>query len=202
MVFITVNLIAQFKAGAIILQVVLPPEFVSSVAGQSPDASYYVGLAIFAVTVVAYTTYGGFLAAIWTDVFQSLVMAIGMFLLVLTRGIIALTIVSMLMSFGNGIGSGIMQTIGADAAPDEGRRPFLGIWRLYGDSGQAIGPLIVSLVAGVATLAAGIVSVGFIGLLAAVGLAIWVPKYSSFSTPRAVRRQHRLDQQPAGGGSS
>jgi MFS family permease len=130
------------------------------------------------------------------------VMAIGMFLLVLTHGIIALTVVSMLMSFGNGIGSGIMQTIGADAAPTDGRRPFLGIWRLYGDSGQAIGPLIVSVVAGIATLAAGIVSVGFIGLLAAVGLAIWVPKYSSFSTPRAVRRQHRLDRQPAGGGSS
>ena len=78
------------------------------------------------------------------------VMAVGMFLLVLTHGIVALTIVAMLMSFGNGIGSGIMQTIGADAAPDEGRRPFLGIWRLYGDTGQAVGPLIVSVVAGVA----------------------------------------------------
>jgi MFS family permease len=126
-----------------------------------------------------------------------LVMAIGMFLLVLTHGIIAVAAVSILMSFGNGIGSGIMQTIGADAAPDDGRRPFLGIWRLYGDTGQAGGPLIVSLVAGFATLAAGIVSVGFVGLLAAVGLAIWVPKYSSFSTPRAVRlNQHRLAETP------
>jgi MFS family permease len=130
------------------------------------------------------------------------VMAVGMFLLVLTHGIVALTIVAMLMSFGNGIGSGIMQTIGADAAPDEGRRPFLGIWRLYGDSGQAVGPLIVSAVAGVATLALGIVSVGFIGLLAAVGLAVWVPKFSSFGTPRAVRlNQHQLSRPapPEGG---
>ena len=31
--------------------------------------------------MVAYTTYGGFLAAIWTDVFQSIVMAIGVMLL-------------------------------------------------------------------------------------------------------------------------
>src|ERR1700684_2018317 len=91
------------------------------------------------------------------------------------------------------MGSGIMQTIGADAAPDVGRRPFLGIWRLYGDAGQAIGPLIVSLVAALATLAAGIVSVGFIGLLAAAGLAVWVPKFTSFSTPRDMRlNQHRL----------
>ena len=40
-----------------------------------------IGLAIFTATVVAYTTYGGFLAAIWTDVFQSLIMAVGVLLL-------------------------------------------------------------------------------------------------------------------------
>ena len=61
------------------------------------------------------------------------VMAVGMFLLVLTHGIVALTIVAMLMSFGNGIGSGIMQTIGADAAPDEGPAPvprdLAAVWR-------------------------------------------------------------------------
>ena len=125
-----------------------------------------------------------------------LVMSAGMFLLILTHGIVALTVVSMLVSFGNGIGSGIMQTIGADAAPLAGRRPFLGIWRLYGDTGQAIGPVIVSLVAGVATLAAGIVSVGFIGLLATLGLAIWVPRYSSFSTPRAVRLHQHAEHAP------
>src|SRR6185312_15265526 len=45
------------------------------------DVAYLIGLAIFAVTVVAYTTYGGFLAAIWTDVFQSLIMAVGVMLL-------------------------------------------------------------------------------------------------------------------------
>lgn len=43
--------------------------------------AYLLGLLIFTVTVVAYTTYGGFLAAIWTDVFQSLVMAVGVLIL-------------------------------------------------------------------------------------------------------------------------
>src|SRR4051794_25874243 len=52
MFFITVNLIAQFKAGAVILQIVLPPEFVSWVGGNSADTGYYIGLAIFAATVV------------------------------------------------------------------------------------------------------------------------------------------------------
>ena len=45
------------------------------------EPTYLAGLAIFTATVVAYTTYGGFLAAIWTDVFQSIVMAIGVLLL-------------------------------------------------------------------------------------------------------------------------
>src|SRR3954453_12956623 len=61
MFFLTTNLVAQFKAGAIILQVVLPPGLVAWFArAGSADAGYTVGLVIFAATVVAYTTYGGF----------------------------------------------------------------------------------------------------------------------------------------------
>src|SRR3954452_10405959 len=44
MFFLTVNLIAQFKAGAIILQIVLPPEFVGWFGGHSADTGYYLGL--------------------------------------------------------------------------------------------------------------------------------------------------------------
>ncbi|MHC5540925.1 sodium:solute symporter family transporter, partial [Singulisphaera rosea] len=85
MFFLICNLIPQFKAGAVILRIVLPLEAADWFAGiaHSDQAmgGYYLGLAIFAATVVAYTTYGGFLAAIWTDVFQSLVMAVGVLLL-------------------------------------------------------------------------------------------------------------------------
>src|SRR5271165_6617715 len=69
MFFLTTNLVAQFKAGAVIMKIVLP----SSAAGWlgaerallQGDSAYLVGLLIFTATVVAYTTYGGFLAAIW-----------------------------------------------------------------------------------------------------------------------------------------
>jgi len=85
MFFLICNLIPQFKAGAVILRIVLPTEttnwFVTDESANSADVAYYVGLAIFTATVVAYTTYGGFLAAIWTDVFQSLIMAVGVLLL-------------------------------------------------------------------------------------------------------------------------
>jgi SSS family solute:Na+ symporter/sodium/pantothenate symporter len=83
MLFLTVNLIPQFKAGAVIVKTVLPAGWTPA---QSPgaegwDGGYLLGLLIFTGTVVAYTTYGGFLAAIWTDVFQSLVMAVGVLIL-------------------------------------------------------------------------------------------------------------------------
>jgi SSS family solute:Na+ symporter/sodium/pantothenate symporter len=46
---------------------------------QYPD--YVLGILIFAVTVVAYTTYGGFWAVTWTDVLQGLVIVGGALLL-------------------------------------------------------------------------------------------------------------------------
>ena len=85
MFFLTVFLIAQFKAGALIMKIVLPPEtvgwFASETAQSRKAVGYLLGLGLFAATVVAYTAYGGFLAAIWTDVFQSLIMAVGVLIL-------------------------------------------------------------------------------------------------------------------------
>jgi SSS family solute:Na+ symporter/sodium/pantothenate symporter len=46
---------------------------------EYPD--YVVGILIFAVTVVAYTTYGGFWAVTWTDVLQGIVIVLGAMLL-------------------------------------------------------------------------------------------------------------------------
>ena len=110
-----------------------------------------------------------------------------MMILPLTGGAWTLTLVAMLMSLGNGIGSGIMMTLGADAAPADGRIRFLGIWRVLSDSGNAAGPVIMSLVASALTLAAGIVAIGSFGLLAAIALGIWVPRYSPFATRKKVR---------------
>jgi Na+/proline symporter len=48
---------------------------------QGIDAGYLFGLLIFALTVIAYTTYGGFWAVTWTDVFEGLVMLAGVLLM-------------------------------------------------------------------------------------------------------------------------
>ena len=83
--FLSCFLVAQFKAGGVIMKIVMPSAAVEFVGGDdlsgTIDRAYVVGLLIFTATVVAYTTYGGFLAAVWTDVFQSIVMAVGVLIL-------------------------------------------------------------------------------------------------------------------------
>ena len=85
MFFLTCNLVAQFKGGGVIMKIIMPSEVLSWAASEDltlgANRAYYIGLAIFATTVIAYTTYGGFLAAIWTDVFQSIIMAVGVMIL-------------------------------------------------------------------------------------------------------------------------
>ncbi len=72
-IFFTVcNLIAQFKAGALIIE---------ETFNLPSDWGYSAGLIIFAVTVVFYTAYGGFRAVVWTDVLQGVVMVVGITIL-------------------------------------------------------------------------------------------------------------------------
>jgi len=49
--------------------------------GTQLDRLYIIGLLIFAITVVGYTLMGGFLAAVWTDLFQSVLMFFGVLIL-------------------------------------------------------------------------------------------------------------------------
>lgn len=51
------------------------------VFGWRIEQGYLFGLLLFAFTVIAYTTYGGFWAVTWTDVFEGLVMLAGVLLL-------------------------------------------------------------------------------------------------------------------------
>ena len=78
-----------------------------------------------------------------------------------------------LISFANGLGSGIVMTIGADTAPAVGRSQYLGGWRLCGDVGNTGGPLLVSAVTLVAPLATACVAVGALGLAGSGWVGYW-----------------------------
>jgi MFS family permease len=104
------------------------------------------------------------------------VIGIAHLLLPLSHGRGSLVAVALLMGFGNGMGSGVYMTLGADVSPRQGRAEFLGVWRLFHDGGLAGGPLLLSAVAGVGGLAAGVLTMGGVGLLAAGLLARWISR--------------------------
>ncbi len=108
--FLVFNLVAQFKAGGLIMRqacggitdtkpyvtarqsTVQTLEHLSNwseeTAGDKPGnlydreyPDYIIGILIFALTVIVYTTYGGFWAVTWTDVLQGLVIVAGAILL-------------------------------------------------------------------------------------------------------------------------
>ncbi|WP_431837567.1 MFS transporter [Cellulomonas sp. Y8] len=125
---------------------------------------------------------------LWVAVPSMLVLGGAIAVLPLTSTLAGLTVVAMVMGFGNGIGSGILMTLGADVAPPDARAQFLGVWRVFQDSGAAAGPLVVSAVAAAGSLAAGIVTMGAAGLLAAGALAATVPRWSEHATARTRAR--------------
>jgi sodium/pantothenate symporter len=84
LLFMTIMMVGQFKAGAIVMKIAWPGSGAlafSEDAADGLDRYYYYGLAIFTATVVGYTLIGGFLAAVWTDLFQSVIMWIGVMIL-------------------------------------------------------------------------------------------------------------------------
>jgi MFS family permease len=99
--------------------------------------------------------------------------AVAAFLLPLTSGALGVAAVMALIAVGNGLGSGIVMTLGADTAPAVGRAQYLGGWRLCGDIGNSGGPLLVSAVAAVAPLAAACLVIGVLGVLGTGWVGHW-----------------------------
>ncbi len=84
LVLLTVYMIPQFKAGAIIMQIAWPGSGALELAEPGRGAygsAYHIGLVVFTLSVVGYTLIGGFLAAVWTDLFQSVLMLVGVVVL-------------------------------------------------------------------------------------------------------------------------
>jgi SSS family solute:Na+ symporter/sodium/pantothenate symporter len=108
-VFMSIMMIAQFKAGALVMKIAWPGSRSLALsedgevrsptaASENPkdaatagdrfrnwlvsERAYLVGLAVFSLTVVGYTLIGGFLAAVWTDLLQSVMMFLGVMILV------------------------------------------------------------------------------------------------------------------------
>lgn len=104
------------------------------------------------------------------------IMSAGMLLIPMTEGFASMVVVGLLIGFGNGLGSGIVMTLGADFSPLNGRAQFLGAWRLCGDLGTAGGPLLVAGATGLASLGTASVMMGVIGAAAASLMLFVMPE--------------------------
>ncbi len=104
------------------------------------------------------------------------IQGLGMALVPLTFGFWSLLAATLVIGFGNGLGSGSMLTLGSDLAPKESMGEFLGMWRLIGDMGQTGAPLVVGTVADALSLSGATLVIAMTGFAAAAVLGLLVPE--------------------------
>ncbi|CAB3873577.1 Multidrug resistance protein MdtH [Achromobacter anxifer] len=115
---------------------------------------------------------------LWVALPCTLLMGLSLMAIPLTDGVASFILVSALLGFGNGIGSGIVMTLGADAAPAGARTQFLGIWRFMADLGSSGGPVALSVLTALASLGGASFGVGTLGLVAAGVFWRWLPRHA------------------------
>ena len=113
----------------------------------------------------------------WVAVPCVVLLGTGMVLLPFTHSALEVTGAALVAAVGNGMGSGIVMTLGADNAPEWGRSQFLGGWRFVSVVGGSGSPALISLVTAQAGLAAACVALGGLALVGTGWLAYWVPRY-------------------------
>ncbi|WP_210479171.1 MFS transporter [Naasia sp. SYSU D00948] len=165
-------------------QVMLPLWAVSIGVGEVETAAI-IGLAGAVDFALFYS--GGHImdrfGRLWVAVPSIVGLAVGHIALSLTHDVpgrvgwfIALAV---FLALANGIGSGILMTLGADLAPPANPAPFLGAWRFTNDAGGAIAPLLIAGITAVASLPVAVAVLGVLGFGGAASLLRYVPRYSS-----------------------
>lgn len=101
---------------------------------------------------------------------------IGMALVALASTFGGLLAATLVIGFGNGLGSGTMLTLGSDLAPKGSIGEFLGVWRLIGDAGSTGAPMVVGGVADLVGLSSATLVMAGVGLASAAIFTIFVPE--------------------------
>ncbi|MER7248443.1 MFS transporter [Kribbella sp. NPDC000426] len=113
----------------------------------------------------------------WVAVPSMFVLGLAHLLLPLTHTTVTLTLVALLMGIGNGLGAGVIMTLGADASPPVGRAQFLGAFRLFADTGNGAGPLLLAGATALLGLGPAIVIMAGTGWAAATAMHRWIPPH-------------------------
>ncbi|HVF32380.1 MAG TPA: MFS transporter [Acidimicrobiales bacterium] len=122
------------------------------------------------------------------------ILSLGFLLLPLTTSFATIVPVALLLGFGNGLGSGIVMTLGADFAPSRGRAEFLGVWRLVGDIGTAGGPLLAAGVTAALSLGPASLLTGLVGLTGAAVVLLRMPEPLREDSPPQTENSLAADE--------
>ena len=178
-VLLTLGTGAMCVAGARAIREALVPLWAESVGFSPAQTSLVFGvagaldMALFYPSGWLMDRFGRVAAAVPSMV----VLGLGMMLLPLATTLVAVTAAATVLGVGNGLGAGLIMTLGADASPDDGRAQFLGGWRLCADVGRAAGPLTLSALTAMMSLGASSVVLGIGALIGAGWLRVWVPRH-------------------------
>ena len=122
---------------------------------------------------------------------------LGLALLPLASGFYSLLAAAVLLGFANGIGTGVVMIIGADLARASGRQgQFLGLWRLIGDVGISLAPLLAGVLVDAASLAVASLAVAGVGLAGSIVMAFLVAETLSAAAAaaRTLARPRRRER--------
>lgn len=118
---------------------------------------------------------------LWAALPAMLIMGSGFLVLAFTHefdsAVVWFTVLAGVLGLGNGLSSGILLTLGADAAPKTDPAPFLGSWRTLTDAGGAVAPLIVSALTAAVSLSVATGAMGLLGFAGAAAFIRWVPRF-------------------------
>ena len=112
----------------------------------------------------------------WTSVPSIILLSSGFIFMTYVDTFTGLMIVGLLLGFANGLGSGAMLTLGSDLSPKKQPGSFLGIWRLFGWSGNSAGGPISGAVAQTLGNTASALSVSTIGVIGVIIFSFFLPE--------------------------
>ncbi len=118
---------------------------------------------------------------LWSALPSMIGLAVGHLVLAFTHDLTGATswfvAATMLLALANGLGSGILMTLGADLADKTNPAPFLGAWRFTGGLGGAGAPLAIAGITAITSLSLAAGVMGVIGLIGAGILLRYLPRY-------------------------
>jgi len=162
---------------------VLLPLWAVSIGVSETDTALIIGV-VGAVEFALFYASGQVMdrwGRIWTAVPSMIGLGSGFIVLAFTHDLdearVWFIAVALVLALSNGLGSGILMTLGSDLAPPDRPAPFLGAYRFLGDAGTAAAPLAMSGITAAASISLAAGTIGGVGLIGAFLLFRFIPRF-------------------------